>query len=58
MHYGFFFFNKNRLHHILECLVITEWHYLKRIMRCGLVGGSMSIGVGSKVSKVHAKPSV
>jgi hypothetical protein len=30
--------------HIFECLAIREWHYLRRIKRCGLVGGSVSLG--------------
>jgi len=31
---------------------------IRRITRCGLVGGSMSVGVGSEVSKAHARPSL
>ena len=31
-------------------------HYWRRIRRCGLVGGSMSLGVDFEVSKAHAKP--
>lgn len=30
---------------------------LKRIKKCGLVGGSLSLGVGFKVSKAHSRPS-
>lgn len=37
---------------ISECLVISEWHYLKRIRKeCDLAGG-----VGHEVSKVHGSP--
>ena len=31
---------------------------IRKIKRCGCVGGSVSLGVGLKVSKAHAKPSV
>ena len=43
---------------IVSCLVVWEWYYLRRIRRCGLVGGSMSLGVGFEVSKARARPSL
>jgi hypothetical protein len=46
------------LTHIFECLVIKEWHYLRRIRRCGLVGGSLSLGADIEVSKAQAYPSI
>lgn len=39
--------------HVFACLVTTVWHYLRRIRRCGLVGG-LSLRVSFKVSKAHA----
>jgi hypothetical protein len=38
-----------------------EWNCLRRIRRirrCGLVGGGVSLGVELEVSKVHVHPSV
>lgn len=34
-----------------------EWHCLSRIRRCGLVGRSMSFGVGFEVSEAQARNS-
>ena len=34
-------------------MVIREWHYLRGIRRYGLVGGSVSLGVGFGVSKAQ-----
>jgi hypothetical protein len=28
---------------MFECLVIREWHYLRRIRRCGLVGVGVAL---------------
>ena len=42
--------------HIFECLVIREWYYLRGIRRCGLVEGSVSLGVDFGISKAQASP--
>jgi hypothetical protein len=35
-----------------------EWHYSRRIGRCGLVGRSISLGLGFEISKAQASPSM
>ena len=51
--------DKNDRHRLLfECLVHREWHYLRVIRRCGLVGGSVSQEVGFEVSKAQPRSSV
>ena len=50
--------NKNAVHchtPICECLVIREFNYLRRIRRCGLVGGRMSLGVSFEVSEAESQ---
>ena len=49
---------------IRECLGIGEWHYLRRIRRCGLVGVGVALleeichrELGFEVSKAQARPS-
>lgn len=42
---------------IYECLIPNEWNCLARIKSSGLIGGGVSLGAGSEVSKVHAVPS-
>ena len=37
---------------------VALFEKIKRIRRCGLVGGSVSLGVGFEISKAHAKPRV
>jgi hypothetical protein len=36
--------------HTFECLAPNEWYCLRRVRRCGLTGGCVSIGVGFEVS--------
>lgn len=43
---------------MFECLVIRKWHYLGRIRKWALVGRSVSLKVGSEVSKAQVRPSV
>jgi hypothetical protein len=38
--------------HIFECQDIREWHYLKRIRRCGLLQ-SVSVWVGQASVSAH-----
>lgn len=40
------------------CLDPTWWNCLRRIRRRGLVGGSVSLGVGFKVTKASLSPSL
>ena len=35
---------------------IELFERIRRIRRCGLVAGNISLGLGSKVSKAHARP--
>lgn len=42
---------------MLEYLVTREWHNLRNI-RCGLVVGSVSLGVGFKVLKTYTRTSL
>ena len=37
-------------------LATREWHCLRRIRRCVLVEGSVSLEVGFKVSEVDSRP--
>ena len=37
---------------------VTLFERIKRIKRCGLIGGSVSLREGFEVSKDHAKPTV
>lgn len=41
---------------VLDYLATKEWHYLKRIRKCSLVSGSLSLMVGFKVSKPKPGP--
>lgn len=43
---------------MLECLVIRVWHYLRRIRRYNLVGGTVSLGVGFGVLKAQSRPNL
>ena len=50
--------NENGPHRLIYgCLYTREWHYLRGTRRCGLVGESVSLGVGFEVSEAHARHS-
>ena len=44
----------NRQAQIFDCFITRDWHYLREIRRCGLIGWSVSLGVGFGVSKAQA----
>jgi hypothetical protein len=46
------------LAYLFECFVTREWDCEKRVRRCGLAGGGLSLGLSFEVSKAHARPRV
>jgi hypothetical protein len=43
--------------HIIACLVTRDWNCLRRISRCGLLEGHVTLAMGFELSKAHTRPS-
>lgn len=43
--------------HLFKCLVMREWYYLVS-RKPGLIGGSVSLGMGFEVSNAQGRPKV